>query len=341
MIPIRKPLTIENIFSIITSYDIFRFYSKNFKEINKLFKSDLRKENNPSCCIGVIGDDLLYTDFGLGKSYRAINFVMELYKISYPEALQRINVDFNLGLGSDIKVPILTDKVTKNPAIYGKKEFHSKNASIIKKRKRDYTKRDLEYWNSYFWTKEMLVEAKTESISHYWINGVMWKVGNDELAFSYEYYFHSGRLQRKLYFPERKEYKWVSNTDSTIVQLVDVMPKVGDILFITSSKKDAGIFWRMQRDRMFPDLTIHGVAPNSELSFVPEQWFSKIKKRYKKIIIWYDNDVTGIRSAERYSGIYGIPFFYNPIGSPKDPSDFCKENGIYEFYKLVKSYLDE
>ena len=43
------------------------------------------------------------------------------------------------------------------------------------------------------------------------------------------------------YFPDRKENKWISNVDNTIVQLVDVMPKQGDILFITSSKKDAGI----------------------------------------------------------------------------------------------------
>jgi len=340
MIPVRKPLTKENILSLITSYDIFKFYSKNFKEVGKHFKSDFRKENNPSCCVAKVGKDLLYTDFGTGQSFRAINFVMALYGLSYREALQRINRDFNLELGefSNITQPI--EKIEKTGITYGEIDFLEKTASIIKKRKRPYTEKDLKYWNSYCWTKEMLEEARTESISHYWINGLMWKVPEDELAFSYEYYFHSGRYQRKLYFPERKEYRWISNTDNTIVQLVDVMPKTGDILFITSSKKDAGIFWRMNRDKMFGNLTIHGVAPNSETMFVPERWFSKVKNRYKKIIIWYDNDETGIRNAKKFSEKFSIPYFYNPLGMEKDPSDFCKNKSIHEFCKLVKNYLN-
>jgi hypothetical protein len=248
MIPVRKPLTKENILSLITSYDIFKFYSKNFKEVGKHFKSDFRKENNPSCCVAKVGKDLLYTDFGTGRSFRVINFVMALYGLSYGEALQRINRDFNLELGGFGSITQPIEKVGKVGITYGKIDFPEKTASVIKKEK-DLYEKDLKYWNSYYWTKEMLEEAKTESISHYWINGLMWKVPEDELAFSYEFYFHSVRYQRKLYFPERKEYRWISNTDNTIVQLVDVMPKTGDILFITSSKKMQEYFGRMNRDK--------------------------------------------------------------------------------------------
>lgn len=333
-----EELTKENILSKVSSYEIFKHYSDNFKEVNKHFISDFRKEENPSCCIAQIKGDLLYTDFGTGQSYRSIAFVMAKLGVSYPEALQQINTDFQLGLGYilDFKPDrIVIPKMGTTP------KFQDKGFSILKKKKRPFTKRDLEYWNSFYWTEWMLTEAKTESISHYWINGNMWVVKSDELAFSYEYYWHNSHQMRKLYFPEREKFKWFSNVDNTIVQLVDVMPKLGDTLFITSSKKDAGIFWRMQLDKMFGDSVIHGVAPNNEGGFPVENWFLKVQNRYKKIVLWYNNDEAGISNAKKYSELYHIPYFYTPAGTPKDPSDFSKKYGIEEFYKLVKLKLDE
>lgn len=339
-----EELTKENILSKVSSYEIFKHYSDNFKEVNKHFISDFRKEDNPSCCIAQIKGDLLYTDFGTGQSYRSIAFVMAKLGVSYPEALQQINTDFQLGLGYILDFKPDRVVVPKMEGVAPK--FQDKGFSILKKKKRPFTKRDLEYWNSFYWTEWMLTEAKTESISHYWINGNMWVVKPDELAFSYEYYWHGGRMQRKLYFPEREKFKWFSNVDNTICQLVDVMPKMGDILFITSSKKDAGIFWRMQLDGMFQDTVIHGVAPNTEGSFVPEAWFLKAQNRWKKIVIWYNNDWDkdnnpGVTNAIKYGEKYNLPYFYNPDGTPKDPSDFSKKYGIEEFYKLVKLKLDE
>lgn len=334
-----EDLTKENILSKISSYDIFRNYSDNFREVGHKFNSDFREDNNPSCCIAQIRGDLLYTDFGTGKSYRCFAFVMEKLGLDYFQALQQINLDFNLGLGSVI-TPNLSPKGYSG-VVTPKKQFVEKTHTILRKKQRPFTKRDLEYWNSFYWTEWMLKEAKTQSISHYWINGNMWVIQPDELAFSYEYYWHGGRQQRKLYFPERGEFKWFSNVDNTICQLVDVMPKIGDILFITSSKKDAGIFWRMQLDKMFQNVVIHGVAPNNEGAFVPDKWFLKVQNRYKKIVLWYNNDEAGIRNAKKYSELYNIPYFYNPEKTPKDPSDFSKKYGIEEFYKLVKNKIND
>ena len=333
MIIPREPLTKENIFKKITSFDIFKYYCSGFSKVGEMFKSELRDDSNPSCCISYIRGDLLYTDFGEG-SYRALDYVMRKYNLNYSETLHRINIDFNLGLGSP--VPYSLGGVRSTPLTYGKMDFKEKKPTILRKKQRPFTKKDLEYWNSFYWTEWMLNEAKTQSISHYWINDNMWAVKNDELAFSYEYYWHDERMQRKLYFPEKEDFTWLSNVDNTIVQLVDVMPNKGDVLFITSSKKDAGIFWRMQLENMFPGLIIHGVAPNNEGAFVPENWFYKIKERWDKVIIWYNNDIAGIRNASKYSNLYSIPYFYNPLNSPKDPSDFSKNCSIFEFKKLIE-----
>jgi len=333
-----EELTKENILSKVSSYDIFRYYSENFVEVGKHFNSDFREDNNPSCCIAQIKGDLLYTDFGTGESFRCIDFVMARLGLSFIDALQQVNEDFNLGLGYFVEFK--PDRVARTEIVGSKPKFKEKLPTIIKKKRRDYTAKDLEYWESFYWTEWMLTEAKTESISHYWINDNMWKVGIDELAFCYNYYFHNERFQRKLYFPQREKFKWFSNVDNTIVQLVDVAPKTGDILFITSSKKDAGIFWRMQLDKMFPELVIHGVSPNNEGAFVPPEWFYKMQNRWKKIIIYYNNDDSGIRNAQKYGELYNIPYFHTPIGTPKDPSDFSKKLGLNEFYKLIKSKID-
>jgi len=334
----KESLTKENIFKKISSYDIFKTYSDNFVELGKSFPSDLRpNDKNPSAQIAIIHGEPLYTDFGLGKSFRAIDFLMYLRNLSYPEALQQINIDFKLNLGGTI---ITSSNQSSSIPIIGKTPiFKEKTPTILKKRQRPFSKKDLEYWNDFYWTEWMLTTAKTQAISHYWINDNMWVVKPDELAFSYEYYWHDNRMQRKLYFPERKEFKWISNVDNTIVQLSDVAPKTGDVLFITSSKKDGGIFWRMQLENMFPGKVIHGVAPNNEGSFVPEKWFKKMQSRWSRIIGWYNNDEAGIKNSIKFAEKFNIEFYWNLEGTPKDPSDFSKKNTLNEFKHLIESKL--
>jgi hypothetical protein len=337
-----EELTKENLLSRISSYDIYKYYSENFTEVGKHFSSDFRNDSNPSCCIAQIKGDLLYTDFGTGESYRCIDFVMAKLGLNFVSALEQINSDFNLGLGNKL---IVTPSKNTEPVISKiTPKFKEKSHTIIKKKQRPFTSQDLEFWNSFYWTEEMLNLSKTQSISHYWINGTKFIVRPNELAFSYEYYWHGGRAQRKLYFPQRKEFKWFSNVDNTIVQLVDVAPKQGDILVITSSKKDAGIFWRMNLDRLVGDLIIHGVAPNTENSMVPPEWLKKAQNRYKKVILWYNNDWDksnnpGVTNARKYSELHDLPYFYNPDNEPKDPSDFAKKHGLQEFVNYFKQQV--
>ena len=332
----REPLTKENILSKITSYDIFKFYCEGFLKLDTFFRSEFRKDKNPSCRIGYVKGDLLYCDFGEG-SYRCFDYVMKKFSLSYGEALNKINIDFNLGLGGILTTNLVKGKST--PVTHNKVLYQEKKPTIIKIKSREFTKKDLEYWNSFYWTEEMLKLSNTKSISHYWINDEFFKVPKEELAFSYDYYWHQNRFQRKLYFPERKEYKWFSNVDNSICQLSDVAPKTGDVLFITSSKKDAGLFWRINIDKLIPDLVIHGVAPNNELTFVPKEWFYKMQNRWKRIIIAYDNDTAGIKNAKKFSKMYNIEWITTPDNTEKDVSDYAKRYGLQEFSTLIKSKL--
>ena len=129
----KDDLTKENIFKKISSYDIFKAYCENFQEINKKFKSDLRPDDtNPSCYISQIKGDLLYTDFGEG-SYRAVDYVMRKFNLTFIEALLKLNEDFNLNLSTTIQ---FTGELLKNtPQINTKIEFKEKSHATIQKRK--------------------------------------------------------------------------------------------------------------------------------------------------------------------------------------------------------------
>ena len=69
-------------------------------------------------------------------------------------------------------------------------------------------------------------------------------------------------------------------------------------------------------------------------------FYRKIKTRNNRIVLWYDNDTTGIENAIKYSKMYGIEAYWNPVGAPKDPSDFVKEHGLREFNCLVQQKLN-
>ena len=318
-----KELTVENIFKKISSYDIFKYYSENFREVGRIFNSDFRKDNNPSCCIAQIKGDLLYTDFGTGKSYRCLAFVMEKLGLNYFQALQQVNLDFNLGLGclNNSKINL------NNPNIVmtSKKHFTEKSNTILQIKRRAWENHDKEFWyDRYFITQEVLEKFKVSPISYFWINGNMIKA--DKFAYNYDFYWKEdfSVFYRKIYQPYSKKMKWLSNGGKTY-QGEGVLPKKGDTLIITKSLKDVMVLY---------SLGYTAIAPPSESLFLDENYLIKQKKRFKKLILFYDNDITGINKAKKFSEEYKIPYIYIPEEFEKkgikDISDLIESNGIID-----------
>lgn len=336
MYSIAPKLTVENIFKEVDSYTIFRCYSKNFVKLNRNFPSDFREDKSPSANITFNNGDYLYTDFGdipnsvsSKGSYRAIQFVMRLFNLSFLGALEKINDDFGLRLGGNSQSsPIFQVKFYERP------QETEKTTSIIKIREKQWNDTDLGYWTQYGWTKEMLSKANIKPIDYYWLTNnkhsdLMFYVGN-KLAFSIDYYWHDNIFRRKLYFPN-SEFRFISNIDNTVVQGWNLLPKGGNILFITKGIKDVGSFNR---------IGFSAIAPNNEKTFIPEKVFFKLKERYKHIILWFDNDETGILGAKMFSDKYNLPRIIVPINSQiKDPSDYVKSEGLRGFSYLVKEEL--
>jgi hypothetical protein len=325
-----EELTKDNILKKITSYDIFKYYSENFREINKSFPSDFRKENNPSCQITTIKGDLLYSDFGLGKSFRCFSFVMELYHISYFEALEKVNLDFGLGLGN---YPQESSLLKKQATLGSKIKLMEKSPTILKIKKRKWNESDRDFWFMKYYIDSKTLEAfGVVPISHFWINDNEFVA--DKCAYSYNFYW-GGKdrktFYRKIYQPYNKKLKWISN-GGKVCQGEGMLPKKGDLLIVTKALKDVMVLYL---------LGYHAVAPPSESVFLPDFYYTKQNKRFDKMVLLLDNDKTGLTKAEEFSKTYTIEYKYIPIEyGVKDISDFIEKYGVKESKLLLKQLFN-
>ena len=314
MFDVREPLTKDAVYSKIDSLNIIRKYSKNFTELNKMFCSDFRDESKPSCHVIFHKGDYLVKDFG-GESMRPLSFVMRILGLNYPEALSRINNDLALNFvdisqsGHQVRRDI---KPCEN------------TPSIVKIKRREWNDDDIDFWSQYGWRKGWLKECDISPISHYSLNGII-RIA-ERYAYSVDYYWHEGVFRRKIYQPFSRDYKWYSNVNKTVVQGYKMLPKEGGIVVITKAIKDIAPFYQ---------IGIPAIATNNETTFLPKEYMEKLTQRFKRLIVWFDNDECGLRFGKRYADEWGIESYHTPIGEAKDPSDFYKLNGFNKWKELV------
>jgi len=279
-------LTVNNILSKITEYDIFKTYCSNFKEVDRLFVSELRKDKNPTCKVFVneVGN-LIYKDYN-GESHNCFTYIRTKYGCSFNNALNIINKDFNLNfkISWDNNKSISTNN---SPTITNQK-FEIKINKITKKR-RNWLKEDLNYWGQYDITQSTLEFFNIEPLEFYWINYNRFKC--DLITYSYEF----GNGYRDIYSPHNlRSLKWpCSNTkaDKHIYGLKQ-LPKTGDLLFIVSSLKEVMFLY---------ELGITAIAPQSESTFIPQHIIDNLKLRFKEIIILFDFDKAGCNHSLKHS----------------------------------------
>ncbi len=314
-------LTADDILQKISEYDIFKFYCKNFIDIDKSFCSDLRIDNNPGCRIYLNSNNQLkYKDFASGDNYNCWNYVMNKFNCTYYEALNIISNDFNL---SSIKTNIEPRLILTND------EFKTKIASIPKEKstitivEQPWGITDYNYWNQFGITFDILDEYNVFSAKYVYLNK-----GSRRLTFEYKksnpcyaYRFTGeGRYSYKIYFPNHsdKKYKWLfSGGSSSDIEGYDQLPLNGDILILTKSLKDCMCY----RVLGYSAISLQGEGNKLEQSLV-----DKLLKRFDKIIINYDCDSRGILETNKLVEQYNFNCFY--IDKHKDLSDYIKNEGL-------------
>ena len=314
-------ITEEYLLHYLTEETIFCYYMGISKIVKgKLFNSIVRDDKKPTC--GFFRKARLYLkDFATGDCYDCFGLVSRLYKCSYYSALRQIAIDFNL-LNSASK-----DKIQIVP------KFKDKGRSKIQIEMQDFSNEQLDWWKQFGITKAILDKYRVFSCKSVFINDNL-SAQCTKKCNIYGYYMGKEKNIElwRIYFPDRSSYRFFSNTPASLVQGYDQLPEKGKALVITKSMKDC---------MTLSSLGIAACAPNSETLFLTESTLSELKSRFKKIVVFYDNDLTGIEFMNKIKRNHPeLIYTWIPrkFGA-KDISDYYKAFGREKTKNLIKSFI--
>ncbi len=307
-------LTKENLLLRTSHSEILQYYT-GVRLVKEKILCPFHKEKSPSMYIDL---NMGYKCFGCGRSGDSIQFVMTKYSLTFPEALQVIANDLGLISLNPKKIPLEVLGLAKKDEI---------SPTIIKIKERDWEKEDIKYWKQYNISKELCIEYNVYPISHYWVNNYIFSIDSKELAYGF---YDQGKFQ--IYQPQSKKFKkWFSNTGS-MVYGYEQLPEYGELLIITSSKKDI---------LTLKSIGYNAVSPNNEGTSLPIDKYEDLNNRFDKIIIFFNNDYQGLKAAHHMSQNLGIDFIYFPMDiNEKDPSDFIQIHGVDKTKETIKQLIN-
>ena len=313
-----EKLSKKNLLKYVSEYDIYAYYIGEFT-IGSIFSSPFREDDNPSfgIFIGHYGD-LAYNDFKLGGG-DCFSFIMKMENVTFYESLSIVNNIFKVGLidfsnsnTKEIKTPIITSY--KVPLIKYKPKISIKI--------RDWNQDDTDYF------KPLNLDKLTcLPIQYFWIDEQIFNT--DKLAYAWRY----GINIYKIYQPnlDTKKGKWWSNISIKNNWFGhDGLHYDQDTLFICSSNKDASVLHQ---------LDYNAIAPHTEAQMFSQEQYDYYSSKFSRIIIFYDNDETGILKASKFSEKWGFDYIYLPEEETKDPFEFIKQYSMEELKEFIEEYI--
>lgn len=311
------------------SEETYMEYYLGIKVAKGLFCSPLRRDNTPTCSFYKNkSGELIFKDFNGSFYGNFISVVMEKYHVSYYKALQIIAEDFNLSKRH-------TDKVAVSPIKPSTTVFKDTGPADVRVEIKDFTQEELNWWNSYGITLDILKKFNVYSCKNIFLNGELFKtIYKDNFMFGY----YGGKKDNlelwRIYFPKQSNYRFLTNWPAKKIQGLKQLKKDGDICVITKSMKDTMCLY---------SLGISAIAPNSENLFIADTILERLKSKFKYIIVLYDNDLPGIQNMRKIKKKHPeLIYFYIPRHyNAKDISDFYKKYGKDKTLEFVKDNLNK
>jgi hypothetical protein len=275
----------------------------------------------PSMIIYLDDRDLKYKfkDFSSGLFGDCINLVQYLYNLTYTEAIKKIQSDY-AGVPDAKKRQIVKHDRYK----------------VTDYQIRLWNNEDVKYWSQYKLGSDILEKYEVYPLEYYVmtkkeIDGTLRSFRKTQ-QYTYGYFNSSGDLI-KIYQPKLLEKKFIKVKH--YLQGLDQLTYSTKYLLITSSLKDLMCFMRLGIGN------IESVAPDSENTIIEAKVMEEFLSKYTKVLVLFDNDEPGKKSAVKYKELYGVDSINLDLS--KDLSDSVKDYSIKkvkeELYKLVKSKL--
>ena len=324
---IAPKITKDLLLSKFSEETIFCHYLGINSISKKLIRNATRNDKNPTCGFYKNGNGtLILHDFATGEYFNCFSYVMKAYHCNYHEALDIIASDFGLIHRNNKPVPTIrhvpTFKNEENKITYIQIEMGK------------FEEQDLKWWGSFGITEKTLNKYRVFSCKSVFLNGnLVSQRAQHNLIYGYYFGKKDGIEQWRIYFPKRKEMRFMGNVPTKTIQGYKQLPKGGKLLVITKSMKDVMLLY---------ELGIPAIAPNSETQFVSDKMLEELHTRFKHIVLLYDNDLTGVTFTNKIRKAHPdlIPFLIPRKTLCKDLSDFYKIYGKLETKKLIKSGIN-
>jgi DNA primase len=310
-VKIPTDITLDYILSKVSEYDIYAHYLGQFK-VGAIYNSPFRKDKNPSFGIyySKRTKQLLFKDHGTGECGNIVKFV-SLYTglTNYNDILKDIVKQLN---------------ITTDTKLDSSKQYIPSSETVIGIVRQKFTPTDINYWSQFNISEKTLKKFNVNSIKYYLCNGIVKGIyKEDNPMYAYKVYNNF-----KIYRPFADKYtKWRNNLTEYDIQGYAQLPSKGDTLIITKSMKDVMCLYEMG---------IPAISPSSESTFIPNDILEGLKKRFKRIIILFDRDNTGVKYLRKMSlktGLEGL--LVHKKFKAKDISDAIKANSFEEIKKWL------
>ncbi len=285
--------------------------------------SIIRSDKKPTCAFYKNKKGILkYKDFA-GPTFDFVECVMYIFSCSYYKALRIIANDF--GFIKDEKIPINPPKIEK----FTGNVIEITNGANIQVEIQDFTEKELLWWKGFGISLKTLQKFKVYSIKNLFLNGNYF-TSSTETSPIFGYYGGVNKEELeywRIYMPTKRNYRFMSNWSSIMIQGVKQLPKISDHLIITKSMKDLMTLY---------EYGLIAISPNSENTMMTEHQIEKMFLKYKKIVMLYDNDLPGVKNANKYHKKYGITCVFIKRKYAKDISDLHKKISQTQFWLVIE-----
>lgn len=272
-------------------------------QINVKFKSPFREDNSPSCVYYYNkAGKLLFRDFGKGRPMDCFEVACTVNRCTFTDVLKRLTDEFNLL--REHRVPKVDEslelekKLANDPTTISIQPY-TLNGSW------DMDNAGQKFWLRYGVTPKTLKRFRVFQLNNAWCNEKYVYRYNPESP-GFAYWFGDGDY--KLYFPLKDKVRFMCNTDK--VQGLQELQDSGDLLVITKSMKDVLVF---------AEYGVPAIAPQSEVHPVGDELMAELKQRFKRIVLVYDYDYTGVKNTNKLRKQYQIDYAF--VEGAKDLSD--------------------
>lgn len=296
-----------------------------------LVVSPLRSDKRPTASFyRNKSGSLIFHDFGSGFHGNFIDVVMYLYKCDYKSALSIIAEDFGY-----------IEKITERPKVKIRTSdiiIEEKEETLIQIEKKKFSQKELEWWKSFGISENTLKKFKVYSCDSIFLNSCYFCSSSDK-NFIFGYYggIKNGNELWRIYQPRKTTFKFMSNFPKTVIQGIRQLSKNKDYVVITKSLKDTMCLYEQD---------IQAIAPCSENTTMSVKQLNKFNYAYKKLFVFFDNDLAGVKGAHKYKKLHNnIKCIFLKRKYAKDISDLFKsnkkdfQNAISELHDIINKDL--